>query len=205
MKDFDKTFFQTAWGDTGYIEPFSYGVGYKKVAEVCINPFASLHKVALEIGPGGGTFTELMQNQFYHVFAIDVIRMPPQFELYDFFTYIELPDQDYSCRGVKSSSIDFCFSYNVFCHLSNDALRQYLKAANRVLRKGGNFVFMLSNYQHTKQFSEREYYLGDLLPMGHFYQDLRTLDLIMDKSEWEVVDNNLIPDHRDILIHLKKK
>lgn len=205
--DFDKEFFQRTWGKFGYIEPFSYGVGYQKVYEVAIDPFISTDKTALEIGPGGGTFTQLMIGKFNHLTAIDVIRKPPQFDSYENFTYLELPDQSFNCEGVKSNSIDFCFSYNVFCHLSNDAIKQYLKGVHRVLHKGFDFVFMIANFEHTKKHvvNPEKYSLGDFLPMGHFYQDLRTLDLIMDKSKWEVVNSNLLPTHRDIVIHLKKK
>jgi SAM-dependent methyltransferase len=208
MQDnFDKEFFQRTWGDDGYFERFTYGVGYKNVAEICIYPFISINKNALEIGPGGGTFTDLMNGRFNHLTAIDVIKKPKQFGSYSNFTYIELPDQSFDCYGVGSNSIDYCFSYNLFCHLSNEALTQYLKGVHRVLRRGGDFVFMLANFEHTKIHVVRpeKYSLGDNLPMGHFYQDLRTLDLIMDQDKWEAVNNNLLPEHRDIIVHLKKK
>jgi hypothetical protein len=39
--------------------------------------------------------------------------------------------------------------------------------------------------------------------MGHFYQDDRTLDVIIG-SGWEIVSRNIIPEHRDTIIHLKK-
>jgi SAM-dependent methyltransferase len=201
MKDFDKMFFQTAWGEEGYLEPFSYGMGIDAVCEVGLFPFFSPHKDALEIGPGGGTFTQRMIGQFNHLTVMDVIRKPKAFEEYENFTYIELPDRNFECP-VPAYSMDFVFSYNVFCHLSNDALSKYLKGINKALKFGGDFVFMLSNYRHTSKYGEG-YELGDFLPMGHFCQDLRTLDLIIDDN-WEVVNDNLLPDHRDIVIHLRK-
>ena len=201
-EDFDKHFFQTAWGEEGYLEPFSYGVGIETVCEVGLVPFLSPHKDALEIGPGGGTFTQRMVGQFNHLTVMDVIRQPKAFEAYENFTYIELSDKNFDCP-VDAYSIDFCFSYNVFCHLSNEALNKYLKGINKALKFGGDFVFMLSNYRHTSQFG-KGYSLGDFLPMGHFYQDLRTLDLIADFNEWEIINNNSLPDHRDIVCHLRK-
>lgn len=204
MKDFNKEFFQSSWGENGYYETFSYGVGYKKVCEVGIYPFVSDSKVALEIGSGGGTFTQFMVNKFEKLTAIDVIKRPPQFNDYENFTYIELGDKDFSCTGIKRNSIDFCFAYNVFCHLSNKALTEYLKSVNRVMKKDGDFVFMLSKFSSRLVENINQYSLGDLLPMGHFYQDLRTLDIIVDLKQWDIVNNNLIPEHRDILVHLKK-
>jgi SAM-dependent methyltransferase len=200
--DFDKQFFQTAWGEEGYLESFSYGVGIESVCEVGLLPFFSPHKDALEIGPGGGTFTSRMVGNFNHLTVMDVIRRPLAFKDFDNFTYIELSDRNFDCP-VPAYSIDFAFSYNVFCHLSNDALSKYLKGINKALKFGGDFVFMLSNYRHTSKIDGDRYSLGDLMPVGHFCQDLRTLDLIIDDN-WEVVNNNLLPDHRDIVIHLRK-
>ncbi len=104
--------------------------------------------------------------------------------------------------------MDYAFSYNTFCHLSNAALAEYLKSVNRVLKKGGDFVFMIANFEYSKIHfvdSANKYSIGDLLPMGHFYQSLDTLNIIADLKTWEVINANLIPDHRDIIIHLKKK
>lgn len=206
MSDLNKEYFQSSWGENGYYETFSYGVGYKNVIEATINPFISQDKTALEIGPGGGTFTQFMVGKFKHLTAIDVIRKPPQFDLYESFKYIELPNKCFRCNGVKDRSIDYCFSYNVFCHLSNVALSEYIRDVNRVMKSGGDFIFMISNFEHTRRLTENadKYTLGSFLPMGHFYQDLRTLDIIVDLKQWDIVNNNLIPEHRDILVHLKK-
>lgn len=207
--DFTKKFFQTAWGQDGYFENFSYGVGIDKVHETCIHPFTN-HRQVLEIGSGGGVFTSRLVSRFLDVTAIDVIKMPLAFHAFpkERFTYIELPNQNYSCKGVDNNSIDFAFSYNVFCHLSNTALTKYLKAVHRVLRTGGDFVFMLANYQYTQKHFEQQahkYKLGDLTPVGHFYQNEKTLPLIADPNKWEVVNPNMIPEHRDLIIHLRKK
>lgn len=193
--DFTKDFFKSAWGPGGYEEHFSYGVGINKVFEVCLYPFIKGKKV-LEIGPGGGSFTKKAGPWTRRLTCIDVIPQTPG-AICD--RYIELDNQDYFCTGVPSNSIDFAFSYNVFCHLSNDAIRQYLVSVNRVLRDGGDFVFMLSSYGR-----EHPDGLGTLLPVGHFAQDERTLDLVIGEG-WEIVSRNMIPEHRDIIIHLKKK
>jgi SAM-dependent methyltransferase len=205
MKDFSKDFFQNAWGEDGYYETFNYGVGYLKVCEVGITPFYDENKKALEIGPGGGTFTQFLINKFKHLIAIDVIKMPRQFSEYKDFTYLELNDKYFTCP-LPLNYIDFCFSYNVFCHLSNDALKQYIESINKVMKVGGDFVFMLSNISHSGKFDDvTKYTIGDMLPMGHFYQDDRTIDLIVDFNQWDIVNRNMLPNHRDILVHLKKK
>lgn len=201
MVDFSKTYFQTVWKE-GYYEHFSYGVGIDKVFDVCVAPF--LKGTVLEIGSGGGVFTEMIQGKV-NLIAIDVIKMPDKFMEFENFRYYELPDKSYGCEPIKNKSIDFCFSYNVFCHLSNDAISQYLKSVRRVLKSGGSFVFMLSRFSHAKQHTSNpdKYSLGDLLPMGHFYQDERTIDLVIGEG-WEIVSRDMIPEHRDMIIHLTK-
>lgn len=191
--DFSKEFFVQSWGKDGYYEHFNYGVGIDRVMEKCVTLFA-LEKDVLEIGSGGGTFTRHLFGISKSLTCIDVIPMPI-FLTCD--TYIELDNQDYNCTGLEDNSFDFVFCYNVFCHLSNDAIRQYLASVNRVLRPGGDFVFMLSAYGRGRDD------LGTLLPMGHFVQDERTLDLVIGEG-WTIVSRNMIPEHRDIVIHLKK-
>ena len=190
--DFTKEFFVRTWGKDGYYENFSYGVGIDKVFEVCVKPFIYGGKRVLEIGSGGGVFTQRIRPSLCGLTCIDVIPKP---ETVDCCLYIELDNQDYKCTGVKSNDYDFAFSYNVFCHLSNDAIREYLRSVQRVLVKGGDFVFMLSRYGGE---------IGTLLPMGHFAQDERTLPLVIGEG-WEVISPDMIPEHRDIIIHLKKK
>lgn len=195
-KDFTKQFFIQSWGEDGYYENFSYGVGIDKVCDLCLYPFININKEVLEIGSGGGVFTNKIFRSVKRLTCLDVIPKPNGFP--DSINYIELGNQDYSCTGVPSNSIDFAFAYNVFCHLSNDAIKQYLVSVNRVLRQGGDFVFMLSAYGRTS-----DQPLGTLLPMGHFVQDERTLPLVIVEG-WEVVSENMIPEHRDIIVHLKK-
>lgn len=38
--------------------------------------------------------------------------------------------------------------------------------------------------------------------MGHFAQDDRTIDIIVGEG-WEIISRNMIPEHRDIVVHLK--
>lgn len=189
--DFTKDFFKTAWGPGGYYENFSYGVGIDAVKRICIDPFSNNNNV-MEIGSGGGSFTFRLHSLALKLTCIDVIPKPGNF--WSDINYIELDNQDYFCTGVPDNSIDFAFCYNVFCHLSNEAIRQYLESVNRVLVPGGDFVFMLSSYGGE---------LGTLLPMGHFAQDDRTIDLVVGEG-WQIVSRNMIPEHRDIIVHLKK-
>lgn len=193
--DYDKEFFVRSWGTGGYYENFSYGVGIETVCQRCLYPFVNSTVRVLEIGSGGGVFTQRIWPKAGSLTCIDVIPKPDHFM--PSVNYIELDNQDFKCTGVPDSSIDFAFSYNVFCHFSNEAIREYLKSVQIVLRPGGDFVFMLSRY--GKGLAE----VGELLPVGHFAQDERTLPLVIGKG-WKVVNSDMIPEHRDLIIHIQK-
>ncbi len=207
MTDFTKDFFQKAWGESGYYEDFAYGVGIDRVCEVALYPFLTVSTRVLEIGPGGGAFTSRIVPCVAHLTALDVIKMPSQFADWKNFTFRELPDQDFSCKGVARESIDFVFSYNVFCHLSNPSIAKYLLSVNRVLVPGGYFVFMLANFAHTKKNMQPEEISncrrGDMTSIGHFYQDELTLGEVIGEG-WSIISSNMISEHRDLIIHLQK-
>jgi SAM-dependent methyltransferase len=203
----NKEYFQRTWGDGGYYEDFSYGVGIDRVCEVALYPFLDKSKHVLEIGSGGGAFTGRISHRVKHITAIDVIRKPIQFILFDDnLTYIELPDNSFDCHGVQDESIDFAFCYNLFCHLPEENIREYIQNVHRVLKPGGEFVFMLANFEHTKKHVDSAscFKRNDLLPMGHYYQDKETINYIAHREYWEFVNLNMIPEHRDLIIHLKK-
>lgn len=195
-KGFNKKEFQTFWGEDGYIENFSYGVGIETVCNVCLYPFIKGN--VLEIGSGGGTFTKRIKA---NLTAIDVIKKPKLFDSLG-LNYIELGDRDYKCTGVESGSIDFAFSYGVFCHLPNHALIEYLQSVNRVLKTGGDFVFMLSEYSRYKPYSMK-FKFGEMTSRGHYYQNLKTVRLIVGEG-WKIVNVDMIPEHRERMIHIKK-
>lgn len=192
--DFSKDFFKQAWGKDGYYENFSYGVGIDNVFGTCVLPFLGKNDV-LEIGSGGGVFTKRIFPYVDWLHCIDVIPKPEGLKCHG---YTELDNKDYSCTGVLSNVFDFVFAYNVFCHLSNEALIQYLQSVRRVIKHGGDFVFMLSSYGRVID----QELLGTLLPMGHFAQDDRTIDIIVGEG-WQIISRNMIPKHRDIIVHLK--
>lgn len=194
-KDFTKEFFTRTWGPDGYYENFSYGVGIDKVCEVCVYPFLYPGHDILEIGSGGGVFTKRIFMAYVNLTCIDVIPRPES--LYC-TRYVELKNQDYYCTGLKDGSQDFVFTYNLFCHLSNEALTEYIRSVRRVIRKGGDFVFMLSSY--GSMVSNEKF--GTLLDIGHFAQDDRTIYIIVGEG-WQIVSRNMIPEHRDIIVHLK--
>ena len=203
--DFTKEFFIRVWPN-GYSEP-GYGIGNNEIVKICITPFKDKEKNVVEIGPGAGVFTRHLLD-FKHIYLLDVVPRPAAIPKNENITFIELADQDFFCTGIEDNTIDFIFAHGVFCHLSNDALKTYMTSIHRILKTGGDCIFMIANIENTKKsFKEdiNEFKLGDLLPMGHFYQSQETLDFIIDSNDYEFINRNMSPDHRDFLVHIKKK
>ena len=210
-KEFTKTEFQSLWGDNGYYDQCQLGIGIEAVCEKVLYPFLSKDKVVLEIGCGGGTYTERIHSRCKSVVAIDVIKKPERLNSLDRLLYIELPNKNYECKGVATDAIDFAFTSGCFCHLPYKALKKYLQSVNSKLKKGADFVFMLSDWEYLKELCSEEERANlkpnDFTSAGHFYQDHTTLSEIMNADQWEVVSEDMIPEHKtwDRYIHLRKK
>jgi SAM-dependent methyltransferase len=116
----------------------------EEVVNRCLAPFYNKDHTCLEIGCGRGFWTnKYLTKQFKHVVALDLLPNP-RFTSGN-VTYIEVPDRDFTCYGVEDNSIDFCWSFGVFCHLSIPACREYVKAIYSKLKPGGKACLYFSN------------------------------------------------------------
>ena len=68
--------------------------------------------------------------------------------------YIELPDRDYNCTGVEDESIDFAFSFGVFCHLPNSANETYVNSIYKKLKVGGVALLAFADFYRHFLYSE---------------------------------------------------
>lgn len=211
QKEFTKKEFQSLWGEEGYYDNCQLGIGIDAVCEKVLFPFLSKNKVVLEIGCGGGVFTERIHPRCKSVVAIDVVKKPDRLKKFERLMYIELPNKNYGCKGVALEAIDFAFTSGCFCHLPYDALKKYLQSINARLKKGADFVFMISDWEYLKEICTEEERKtlkpNDFTSAGHFYQDHTTLGEIMNPEQWEVISDDMIPEHKtwDRYIHLRKK
>jgi SAM-dependent methyltransferase len=91
-------------------------------------------KCLLEIGCGGGQWSKFIYelNIFDKIYCIDVLSEDHN----QFWNYVgnEKKDKieyfqvnDFSLNSIPNDSLDFVFSYDVFCHISYDGQKEYLK------------------------------------------------------------------------------
>jgi hypothetical protein len=130
------------------------GLGYVSVLYatylVCIKPYVGPDTTVLEIGPGRGawtkTFVDLGASK---VWALDAASA----EHSGFYDYVGLLPQvehhqvsDQSLREVPDNSVDFFFSFGVFCHLPEPIIGDYLRALPSKMKPGAHGFFLVADF-----------------------------------------------------------
>jgi len=200
-KNYSKKDFLAFWGKTGYVETWD-GHQYnwsKEIQDLVLNEIGSeKEKVVLEIGCGAGYWTKFLCENSKQVFAIDLIPKP-KIDSKN-FKYIENKDMQFDCSALEDNSIDFAFSFGVFCHLSFDACESYLKDVMRVLKNGGSAIFMYSDDEGLKKFFDDSDFKANMI-----YGEFNDYSDIMPMVQKYDSDCEKILYFRDTLVLIKKK
>lgn len=199
-KNYSKNDFITFWGESGYTETWD-GHGYNWSNEIHNLILSQIgnnkDKNVLEIGCGSGYWTKFLSQNSKKVYAIDLIPKPLFSS--DNLVYIENSDMQYNCSAIESDSIDFAFSFGVFCHLSKEACEEYIKDTMRVLKKGGTAIFMYSDDNGLKKFYNDDTFQASRI-YGAFndYSDMMPTILKYDSQAKRILD------FRDLLVLITK-
>jgi SAM-dependent methyltransferase len=119
---------------------------------VVFAPFLGTCDILLEIGPGGGRFTEILLPKCRRLIAVDTSETMLELLRERFRGDERLEYHLGDGRGlgdVASASVDASFSYGVFVHLQHWDIFNYLTELERVLKPGGKAII-----QHSNTFSE---------------------------------------------------
>jgi SAM-dependent methyltransferase len=116
------------------------------------DPFLGTPDVIVEIGPGGGRFTEVLLPRCRTLHAVDtsplmIEALRERFADDERLVYHVAGGQGLDMLG--NESVDAAFSYGVFVHLQHWDIYNYLAEVERVLRPGGKAII-----QHSNTFSE---------------------------------------------------
>jgi SAM-dependent methyltransferase len=126
-------------------------------------PFLGNTDVILEIGCGGGRFSEILLPKCSTLIAADTAPtmlklMKKRFAGNSKIRYVLLDGLGLS--PIKDESVDAAFSYGVFVHLQHWDIYNYLSELERVLKPGGKAII-----QHANTFSD--------LGWGKFVHDVK--------------------------------
>jgi len=125
-------------------------------------PFLGRCGVILEIGAGGGRFTEILLSKCDKLIASDTSATMLKLLMKRFsgerkIDYLLLDGQ--GLGFLEDNSVDAAFSYGVFVHLQHWDIYNYLAELKRVLKPGGKAII-----QHANTFSPLGWkrFLGDI-------------------------------------------
>lgn len=130
--------FGDRWGDPRLMKPLL------AVRRRFVDPYLAPGQTIVEIGSGGGRWTQYLLRQARCVIAVELNpesfdylarRFPEQADRLRFY-----PTTGYEMAGILTGSIDFVFSFDVLVHVEPEGIGQYLAEAERVLRPGGRAV-----------------------------------------------------------------
>ncbi len=96
----------------------------------------------VEIGPGGGRWTEIIYPRVHHVFLVDVADRSLSVcrERFASAKNISYLLSDGRTIAVPDASVDTIWSYDVFVHVNPVDARSYVLEFARILKRGGRAV-----------------------------------------------------------------
>ena len=112
----------------------------RALVEERIYPNIGINSAVLEIGPGGGKWSEFMVGK---VEKLTLMDMTPKCIKICRKRFRDHSNIDYyvnngmDLRGISDESIDFIWSFDCFVHINSKDTASYVKEFRRVLKKGG--------------------------------------------------------------------
>lgn len=107
-----------------------------------LSPYMPEHGTLLEIGPGGGRWTEFLQRRAKRLIVVDISEKALQVcrERFADCTNIEFQLGDGRTLDVQDNVIDAVWSFDVFVHITPLDVKNYFREFRRVLKPGGYAV-----------------------------------------------------------------
>jgi SAM-dependent methyltransferase len=199
MSNYTKEEFIKFWGNGGYTETWD-GHGYNWSGEIINLVNKELgnekNKTTLEIGCGSGYWTEHLAEKSSFVYAIDLIPTP-NFKNKN-INYTQNGDRQFNCSSLADETIDFAFSFGVFCHFSLEACEKYLVDILRVLKKGGTAILMYSDYDGLCKFYNNNIKPSSIYGEHNDYDDIMPIIKKYDPTAKKILE------FRDALVLIKK-
>jgi ubiquinone/menaquinone biosynthesis C-methylase UbiE len=104
-----------------------------------IEPYFAQNGVFVEIGPGGGKWTEILQPMARKLYLVDVAETPLRLcrDRFRAAANLEYQLTDGRTLPIEASSVDAIWSYDCFVHINPLDVRKYFEEFSRVLVRGG--------------------------------------------------------------------
>lgn len=118
-----------------------------KLADEIIGKLIPQNSSIIEIGPGGGRWTEYLQKKSTELHLVDISEKclelcKDRFADKNNITYNLIKDVKFNF--TPHNSIDTVFSYDVFVHIDKAQITEYFTEFARVLKPGGKIILHYS-------------------------------------------------------------
>lgn len=125
------------------------------IRERFVTPFLDTEHTALEIGSGGGRWTQYLVN-FKKLYCVDLNScmfpyLSDRFGSYKNIYFIKTNGTD--LPNIPENSVDYLFSFGTFEHLDTYLIKEYLLNFKKVLKPNANVVI---HYSEKKKFTEND-------------------------------------------------
>ena len=114
----------------------------------CVKPYINDRTVALEIGPGRGSWTRTLLPA-KEVYALDALSE----EHNQLFQYLGHPKnvkyfqvKDFKCEVLPENYFDYMFSFACLCHVSFGGITEYAINIFPKLKPGSNCFWLVADY-----------------------------------------------------------
>lgn len=192
----------------GYFDPGGItGRGHtlEQIADTMIRPF--MGGITVEIGPGGGTWSNLLASASPLLIAVDVVPKSSSFE-----TIVTAKNVAYAVvpptgilPTVRDSSVGFVWSYDVFCHLPFRIAHSYFLEFGRILKRGGTSGIMFPCFdRHPDLKNSPRPSRNEMNGMHWFDYSATDIAELTVAGGLTVVNADVFPDNRDRLVLFRK-
>lgn len=168
-----------------------------KVVKRYLRPHVEPGSVVLEIGPGGGRWTQFLIGAR----EVVLVELNPQF-----FRYLRkrfrkhrhklrfYKTSGYELYEIEDGSIDFVFSFGTFVHIDPVGINEYLGEIRRVLRPGGTTTLQYAD--RTKPFIQNVPDFGGFSDMN-----APKMEGLLAGHAFEIVDHDRsLLDHSNLIV-----
>jgi len=152
---------------------------FSKFIEKTIEPYITEDTVALDIGTDGG-FWAAYFHKAKSIIGMDIRPAEHTGYFQNLQKWDIVPNEclskysyhmnrDFSCSTLEDNSIDYVFSFDVFCHISLGGQEQYLKNLFSKLKPGANLFIMIADAEEYTSETMRNQVIGSAARNGITY------------------------------------
>lgn len=176
------------------------------------HPYLHAQAVVLEIGQGGGKFTNMIAPEVRRVVCLDVSRnmlARARADLSGVKNVSYVLGDGRGLAPIAPGSIDFAFSYDVFVHLDQEDMYLYLRDLFRVLTPGGRAVISFANMLDPmgfKKFLEEvgQHRTGNRAPGRINFLSPDVVNTMVDSAGLSIESLHIAANNRDMLAVLER-